>query len=184
MATKKRHAPVTGHSITPFLSISDAARAIQFYKKALGAVELVRMEEPDGKVSHAQIAIGNSRLMISDPTSEHTAEYRAKGWARDPRMLGGTPVSFYLYVDDVDSVFRRAIAAGAKQRDPVEDKEWGDRIGGLEDPFGHVWFIATHQRAVRDEHVAANRNARVVVPRARRPVKRTRRATAARGTRP
>ncbi|MGH7865551.1 MAG: VOC family protein [Candidatus Binataceae bacterium] len=180
MPAKAQTARDAAQSITPFLSISDAARAIDFYKKALGAVELLRMEEPDGKVSHAQISIGNSRLMISDPTSEHTAEYRAKGWARDPLMLGGTPVSFYLYVADVDLVVRRAIAAGAKQRDPVQDKEWGDRIGGIVDPFGHVWFIATHQRAVRDQDVAAKRNARVVVPRARKLAKRARRSASSR----
>ncbi len=179
MPAKAKHPRDAAQSITPFLSISDATRAIDFYKKAFGAVELLRMEEPDGKVSHAQIAIGNSRLMISDPTSEHTAEYRTRGWARDPRMLGGTPVSFYLYVADVDSVFRRALAAGAKQRDPVEDKEWGDRIGGIVDPFGHVWFIATRQRAVRDEDVAAKRNARVVVPGARKAARRARRAPGA-----
>jgi PhnB protein len=146
-------------SVTPFIYVEDAARAIDFYQRALGAIELSRMKEASGKINHAEIQIGNSRIMLSDPTAEHTAEYRAKGWAASPLMLGGTPVQFYLYVADCDAVTRDAIAAGAKGRDPVEDKEWGDRVGGIEDPFGHVWFIATHEEDVAAKEVERRRSA-------------------------
>ncbi len=91
--------------------------------------------------------------------SEHTAEYAAKGWARDPRSLGGSPVHLHLYVDDVDAVFRRAVEAGAKVREALQDKDWGDRMGGVEDPFGHVWYIATPMKGgspVRKEKRAAS----------------------------
>lgn len=161
MKTKAKPAGDDQHTVTPFLSISDAAKALDFYRKVFGAEVLVRMAEPSGKVSHAQIKIGNTRLMISDSTSDHTAEYRAKGWARDPKSLGGTPVAFYIYVDDADAVVKKAVAAGAKIRDQVAEKEWGDRIGGIEDPYGHVWYVATHLRDVPPQEVAKARGATV-----------------------
>lgn len=160
MASKVKPTLKRFHTVTPFLFISGAASAIEFYKKAFGATELLREVEPSGTLSHAQIRIGDSPVMISDPTSEHTAEYAAKGWARDPRSLGGSPVHLHVYVADVDAVFRRAVAAGAKVREELQDKDWGDRMGGVEDPFGHVWYIATPKKDLppgrREKHPAAS----------------------------
>ena len=94
------------------------------------------------------LKIGDSLIRISDDSSKHVAEWAAKGWWRSPQSLGGTPVHFYVYVPDSDAVFKRAIAAGAKVMEPVADKVWGDRIGSLTDPFGHIWMIATHKKDV------------------------------------
>jgi PhnB protein len=152
MATKMK-IPDGWHSVTPFLSVNDAARAIEFYRQAFGATELQRMAEPDGKISHAVLKLGDSIVRISDVGSKHVAEWVAKGWTRSPESLGGTPVHFYVYFADSDAVFRRAIAAGAKAMEPITDKEWGDRIGVLKDPFGHIWMVATHKRDVPLEQV-------------------------------
>lgn len=163
MASKVKKTPTGWHSVTPFLCVKDAARAIEFYRQAFGATELERMAEPDGKVNHSVLKIGDSVVRISDDSSEHVAQWAAKGWSRSPQSLGGTPVHFYVYVEDSDAVFKRAIAAGAKAMEPVADKEWGDRIGALTDPFGHIWMIATHKRDVPikevDKHRAAVRRA-------------------------
>ena len=148
MASKVKTTPDGWHSVTPFLSVRDAARAVEFYKKAFGATELERMAEPDGKVTHALLKIGDSMVRLSDDGSKHAAEWVAKGWSRTPQSLGGTPVHFYVYVDDSDAVYKRAVAAGAKTMEPVIDKPWGDRMGVLSDPFGHIWMIATHKRDV------------------------------------
>jgi PhnB protein len=157
MASKVKTIPKGWHSVTPFLSLKDAGRAIEFYRKVFDATELERMAEPDGKVTHAVLKIGDSIVRISDDSSKHAAEWVAKGWSRSPQSLGGTPVHFYVYVEDSDAVFKRAIAAGAKEMEPVTDKVWGDRIGALTDPFGHIWLIATHKRDVPFEEVVKSR---------------------------
>jgi PhnB protein len=157
MASKVKSIPKGWHSVTPFLCVKDAARAIEFYSKAFGATELQRIEEPDGKVNHALLKIGDSIVRLSDDSSRHVAEWVAKGWSRSPQSLGGTPVHFYVYVADSDAVFKRAIAAGAKAMEPVVDKEWGDRTGSLTDPFGHIWMIATRKRDVPIEEVSKRR---------------------------
>jgi PhnB protein len=157
MASKVKTTPDGWHSVTPFLSVRDAARAVEFYKKAFGATELERMAEPDGKVTHALLKIGDSMVRLSDDSSKHVAEWVAKGWSRSPQSLGGTPVHFYVYVDDSDAVFKRAVAAGAKEMEPVVDKPWGDRVGALTDPFGHIWMIATHKRDVPIAEVEKSR---------------------------
>jgi PhnB protein len=160
MASKVKSIPKGWHSVTPFLCVKDAARAIEFYSKAFGATELQRIEEPDGKVNHALLKIGDSMVRLSDDSSRHVAEWVAKGWSRSPQSLGGTPVHFYVYVEDSDAAFKRAIAAGAKAMEPVTDKEWGDRLGSLMDPFGHIWMIATHKRDVPVEEVSKRRAGR------------------------
>lgn len=133
------------HSVTPYLVVNDGAGAIEFYKRAFGATELMRMGGPGGKVGHAEIRIGNSPVMLAD-------EFLEMG-ARGPRSLGGSPVSLLLYVEDVDAQFRQAIAAGAKEIRPVADQFYGDRSGVLEDPFGHVWSLATHKEDVSHEEM-------------------------------
>lgn len=133
------------HSVTPYLVVNGGAQAIDFYKRAFGATELFRMEGPDGKVGHAEIRIGNSPVMLAD-------EYPDMGF-RSPRSLGGAGVSLMVYVEDVDSQFRQAIAAGAKELRPVKDQFYGDRSGTLEDPFGHVWTISTHKEDVSSEEM-------------------------------
>jgi PhnB protein len=157
MASKATKIPDGWHSVTPFLSVHDATRAVEFYRQAFGATELERMAEPGGKVSDAVLKIGDSIVRLSDDSSRHAAEWVAKGWSRSPQSLGGTPVHFYLYVDDADAVFKRAVAAGAKVMEPVTDKEWGDRTGALTDPFGHIWLIATHKRDVPIEDLKKHR---------------------------
>jgi PhnB protein len=131
------------HGTMPFLYIRDAAAALEFYKKVLGATELMRQVEPSGVVSHVQIRAGDAQIMIRDPSVGLPTEYIEKGLSRTARELGGTPVHLYLYVDDVDAVFNRALAAGATVVDALGDKEWGDRCGGFQDPFGHIWYVAT-----------------------------------------
>lgn len=124
------------HDVTPYLSIRGAADAIEFYKKALGAAEVMRMPGPEGKLGHAEIRIGASRVMLSD-------EYPEMDFL-GPQTRGGTSVHLHVYVRDVDAVVERAVAAGAKLLRPVEDKFYGDRTGTLQDPFGHVWHVSTH----------------------------------------
>ena len=135
------------HSVTPYLIIKGASAAIDFYKKAFGATELFRMPDPKGKgVAHAEIKIGDSPIMLAD---EQPQMYRS------PQSLGGTPVSLMLYVEDVDTVFPRAVAAGAKVVKPIADQFYGDRSGALHDPFGHLWTIATHKKDVSSEEMMA-----------------------------
>jgi len=125
------------HSVTPYLIFSDAPAAIAFYKKALGAEEVMRMADPGGKVQHAEIKIGDSHIMLADEHPEIQA--------LSPKTVGGSPVSIHLYVEDVDAAVERAVAAGAKLVRPVADQFYGDRVGGIEDPFGYRWFIATRK---------------------------------------
>ncbi len=133
------------HSVTPYLIIKGAADAIEFYKKAFGATELFRMPAPGGKVGHAEIKIGDSPIMLADESPE-------MGYV-GPATLGGTPVSIMIYVEDVDTVFNQAIAAGGEQLKPLEDQFYGDRSGSLKDPFGHQWHVATHKEDVSPEEM-------------------------------
>jgi PhnB protein len=144
-AERERNAPTTKNlpSVMPFIYVKGPATAAEFYKKVFGATELMREVDPSGIVSHVQIKIGDSRFMLRDPSTPDVAEYVAKGFARTPQELGGTPVHLYLYVEDADAAFNRALASGSKLVDPLEDKEWGDRCGGIRDPFGLIWYIAT-----------------------------------------
>jgi PhnB protein len=139
-ASKIKSIPEGYHSVTPYLTVDGAARAIAFYKTAFGATEVMRIEHPDGKIGHAEIRIGDSRIMLSD-------EFPEMG-AHGPRLSGGSGVAIHLYVEDVDGTAKRATAAGAKTLRPVEDKFYGDRMGSFEDPFGHVWHVATHKEDV------------------------------------
>jgi PhnB protein len=145
MAQASRPIPEGYHTATPYLIVKGAAGAIEFYKKAFGATELLRMAQPDGKIGHAEIKIGDSPIMLAD-------EFPEMG-ARSPQSLGGSPVSILLYVEDVDRVFNQAVAAGAKVARPVKDQFYGDRIGGVTDPFGHQWYIATHKEDVAPEEL-------------------------------
>ncbi len=124
------------HSVTPCLTINGAAAAIDFYKTAFGAKEIMRFPAPGGKIAHAELRIGDSRIMLADECPEMNA--------RSPKSLGGTPSSLYVYVPEVDTVTSRAIAAGAKVIRPLQDQFYGDRSATLEDPFGHIWMVATH----------------------------------------
>jgi len=145
MASKARPIPEGYEGVKPYLIIAVAAKAIDFYAKAFGATELLRMAAPGGAIGHAEIRIGRGIVMLAD-------EYPDMGY-RGPRSLGGTPVSLLVYVEDVDTVFKQALAAGSKERKPVQDQFYGDRSGTLEDPFGHVWTIATHVEDVPPEEM-------------------------------
>jgi len=133
------------HSITPFLYLQGAAAAIDFYQRAFGATELMRMPGPDGKVMHAEIMIGDSPIMLADESPEMGI--------RGPQALGGTSIGILLYVPDVDAVFQRAVSAGAKEVRPLVNQFYGDRSGTVEDPFGHQWTIATHVEDVSPEEM-------------------------------
>lgn len=133
------------HSVTPYLIIHDATAALEFYKKALGAVELMRMPAPGGRIGHAEIRIGDSPVMLADENPEMNA--------RSPRTLGGSPISLMVYVKDVDAVVAQAVAAGAKLVRPVADQFYGDRTGGIDDPFGFHWYIATHVEDVAPDEL-------------------------------
>jgi PhnB protein len=136
-----RPIPEGFHTITPHLVIRGAAQAIDFYKKAFGAVERVRMPMPDGKtLMHAELQIGNSRVFLAE-------EFPDMG-SRSPASLGGSPLSLHLYVEDVDSAFNRAVSAGGKPKMPPADMFWGDRYCKVTDPFGHEWSLATHKEDV------------------------------------
>ena len=137
--------PAGYHSVTPYLSIKGAAAAIDYYKEAFGATELFRMASPDGKIGHAEIKIGNSPIMLADEFPE--MEFVS------PQTLGGSPVGLMIYVEDVDTMFQRAISKGAKEIKPLQDQFYGDRSGTLKDPFGHVWTVATHVEDVAPEEM-------------------------------
>src|SRR5208282_941472 len=144
-AAKTAPVPAAGvsRSIMPFLYVEGASKAVEFYKQVFGATVLMREEEPSGIVSHAMLKMGDTTVMLSDPTSADVKQNDTHGLSRTPRSYGGSPVHLYIYVADVDEVFKRAIDAGAKVIDQVEDREWGDRCGGIEDPYGHVWWVGT-----------------------------------------
>jgi PhnB protein len=131
------------HSVTPYLVLDNAVKAIEFYQQAFDAQELMRLPAPDGKVAHAEIKIGDSPVMLADASQEF----------KGPHAFGGTPVSLMIYVEDVDRIFRQALAAGATQLRPLENQFYGDRSGTLADPFGHVWTVATHIEDVSPEEI-------------------------------
>jgi PhnB protein len=135
------------HTVTPYLAVDDAAQAIEYYKNAFGAKELGRMEAPGGAIGHAELEIGDSRVMLSDPFPQSST--------KPPKELGGTSASVFMYVEDVDAVVKQAVNAGARVLMEVEDQFWGDRFGTIEDPFGHSWSIATHVEDLTPEEIAA-----------------------------
>ncbi len=141
MRNKVKPIPRGYHTVTPYLSVKGAASAIAFYKKAFAAKEIMRMPAPGGTIGHGEIQIGDSHMMLVD-------EYPDMNF-RGPKSFGGTSVHIHLYVQDVDRVVKKAVAAGAKVLRPVTDQFYGDRSGSLEDPFGHVWHVATHKEEFR-----------------------------------
>jgi PhnB protein len=145
MARAVKPIPEGYHSVTPYLIVKGAAQAIAFYEQAFGAQELYRMPGPDGRVGHAELRIGDSRIMLAD-------EHPEVG-ALSPGSVGGSPVTIHLYVEDVDATFARATAAGARTTRPVADQFYGDRLGILTDPFGHVWSVATHREDVSEDEM-------------------------------
>jgi PhnB protein len=134
------------HTVTPYLAVDDASAAIDFYQRAFGAKERVRMLGPEGKIGHAELEIGDSRIMLSDPFPQAST--------RPPKELGGTSASVFMYVEDVDAVVKQAVDAGATVTMEVADRFWGDRFGVIADPFGHVWSIATHVKDPTPEEIA------------------------------
>lgn len=145
MKSSVRPIPKGYHTVTPYLIVHDAAEAISFYMKAFGATELFRMAGPGNKVAHAELQIGDSRIMLADEAPEMKA--------LSAKTLGGTPVSLLVYVEDVDKMFSTAIKAGAKAVRKVEDMFYGDRSGTLMDPFGHSWHISTHKEDLSPEEI-------------------------------
>jgi PhnB protein len=143
--SKVKPIPEGYHSVTPYLCCKDAAAAIEFYKKAFGATEVMRMGDPGGKVGHAELQIGDSRVMLAD-------EFPEMGFL-SPKTVGGSPVMIHLYVEDVDATANRAVAAGGKVTRPVADQFYGDRGGQVEDPFGHKWYVATHKEDLSPEEI-------------------------------
>jgi PhnB protein len=136
MAKAKQSIPAGYHTVTPSIIVAGADRALEFYKKALGAEELMRFPGPDGKIMHAEMKIGDSLIMLGDEMPEHGG--------RGPTSYGGTPVSFFVYGDNVDQAWQRAVAAGAEVVMPLANQFWGDRSGCLKDPFGHNWWLSQH----------------------------------------
>ena len=148
MTTKVNYIPAGYHTATPYLIAKDAAAAIEFYKKAFGATELERIADENGAIRHGEFKIGDSQFMITDEHPDYPA------W-QGPHSRGGSPVHIYLYVEDVDAVFKHAISCGATELLPVQDQFYGDRSGGLTDPFGHIWYIATRIEEVSPEEIMA-----------------------------
>jgi PhnB protein len=134
------------NSVTPYLAVDDATAAIAYYKKAFGAKERMRMDAPGGKIGHAELEIGDSVVMLSDPFPQAST--------KPPKELGGTTASVFMYVEDVDAVVKQAVDAGATIAMEVADQFWGDRFGTITDPFGHLWSIATHVEDVPPEEMA------------------------------
>jgi PhnB protein len=124
------------HSVTPYLIVDGAARALDFYKRAFGAEETFRMPGPDGRIGHAEMRVGDSMIMLADQHPE--------AGAKGPKSYGGSPVSLMVYVENVDKVFAQAVSAGATVERPLANQFYGDRTGGIVDPFGHKWYLATH----------------------------------------
>jgi PhnB protein len=134
------------HSVTPYLIVKGAARALEFYARAFGARLLYKIDQPDGRIGHAEIEVGDSRIMLADEFPEHGV--------RSPQTVGGSPVLIHLYVEDVDETVARAVAAGAEITRPVADQFYGDRQGALTDPFGHHWSVSTHREDVSPDELA------------------------------
>jgi PhnB protein len=145
MAVSANPIPKGFHTVTPSLIVKNAAQAIEFYKKALGAQELMRMATPDGKIGHAEIKIGDSIIFVTDESPQMGT--------KSPQTLGGAGASLYLYVEDVDKAFQRAVDAGGKATMPVTDMFWGDRFGSLTDPYGHTWGLSTHKQDLSEQEI-------------------------------
>lgn len=145
MAKAKSPIPAGHHTVTPQLTLDNAAQAIEWYKRALGAEEVSRAVGPDGKIMHAELRVGNSPIMMND----------AMGGGKDPKALGGSPASFWVYVEDCDALFNRAVAAGARvapgPMGKLTDQFWGDRSGTFTDPSGYMWTIATRKEDLTPE---------------------------------
>jgi PhnB protein len=152
MAKAKRAVPEGYHTVTPQLTLDNAAQAIDWYKKALGAEEAARAVGPDGKIMHAEIKIGDSRIMVNDPMMG----------AKSPKALGGSPASMWVYVEDCDALFNRAVSAGAQVlpgMGQLQDQFWGDRSGSFSDPYGYQWTIATHKEDLTPEEMKQRQEA-------------------------
>ena len=156
MAGKVKPVPDNYHAVTPYLVVDGAAKAIEFYKKAFKATERVRMPGPENRIAHAEVQIGDSMVMLCDPMVEMGH--------KSPKTLGGTPITMMLYVEDVDATVADALKAGAQTLRPVEDQFWGDRMGGVTDPFGHQWYVATHIEDVSPEEMQRRMEAMAPVP--------------------
>jgi PhnB protein len=133
------------HTLTPYIEIENAGEAIEFYKRAFGAKEQVRMDTPGGRIGHAELEIGDSLLMLADPFPQSSI--------KTPKDLGGTTVNLFMYVEDADAVVQQAVDSGATVTRPVENMFWGDRFGIVTDPYGHTWSIATHVEDVSPEEM-------------------------------
>jgi PhnB protein len=145
MSNSVKAIPAGFEAATPYLCVKGAAKAIEFYKEVFGAVEMMRMGDADGRIVHAEIKIGAAPIMLAD-------EFPEMGVV-SPETLGGSPVTIHIYFEDVDAIAERAIAAGAKILRPVEDQFYGDRAGKIQDPFGHIWSIATHKEDLSPEEM-------------------------------
>jgi PhnB protein len=133
------------NTVTPYLAVDDATAAIEYYTKVFGAKETVRMDGPEGMIAHAELDIGDSKIMLSDPFPQAST--------KPPKELGGTSASIFMYVEDVDAIVKKAVDAGATITMEVQDQFWGDRYGSIKDPFGHAWSIATHVEDVPPEEM-------------------------------
>ena len=151
MAKATKPIPEGYHAVTPYLICKDATKAIEFYKRALGAKELMRFDAPAGGIAHAELQIGDSHVMLADESPD--------GAFRSPQSVGGASVSMMLYVPDADATFQRAIAGGAHVLRDLKDQFYGDRSGTIEDPFGHIWTISTHMEDVPVEEIARRASA-------------------------
>ena len=145
--SKVSYIPQGYNSVTPYLVVKGAAQAIEYYKKVFGATETVRMDMPDGKVGHAELKIGNSHIMLADENPSMGQGYSSAA------TIGASPVSLYVYIPDVDRVVERAVSEGAKLLRPVADQFYGDRSGFIQDPFGHLWGVATHVEDVAPQEL-------------------------------
>ena len=143
MAKAKKAVPEGFRTVTPQLTLDDAVQAIEWYKRALGAEEVSRAPGPDGKILHAELKIGDSRIMLNDAVMGN----------KGPKMLGGSPAALWLYVEDCDALFNKAVSAGAQVRMPMGDQFWGDRCGSVSDPHGYSWTIATHKEDLTREEM-------------------------------
>jgi len=148
MAKKVPAIPKGYHTVTPSIVVAGAAKALDFYKQAFGAEEIMRFPGPDGTLMHAEIRIGDSVIMMGDEMPEQGG--------RGPKSIGGSPVSFFIYGDNVDAAWKRAVDAGAREIMPLADQFWGDRTGCLEDPFGHKWWLAQHIQDLTPEELQRN----------------------------
>ena len=145
MAPQVKAIPDGYHTMTPMLTVGDAARAIEFYKKAFDAQQLFRMDSPNGTVMHAELKVGNSIFMLGEENPQTGCQ--------SPASLKGTPTALYLYVENADTAFNQAVSAGAKTEMPLSDMFWGDRGGSVIDPFGHRWWLATHKEDMTPDQI-------------------------------